>query len=122
MPFLDGGDIEATKKNAEANVASLQPWVAKGYDIVVPGPTCSYMLKREYPWLLNSEKAKVVAAKTFDICEYLMSLHSEGKLDTRFAAAWARSLIRYRHGERRMGLSLATSWRIPGTSVQVLAP
>lgn len=85
MPFLDGGDIPATKRNAEANVASLQPWVAKGYDIVVPGPTCSYMLKREYPWLLNSESAKVVAAKTFDICEYLMGLHGEGKLDTRFA-------------------------------------
>jgi len=85
MPFLDGGDIDATKKNAEANVASLQPWVTKGYDIVVPGPTCSYMLKREYPWLSNSESAKAVAAKTFDICEYLMSLHSEGKLDTRFA-------------------------------------
>ena len=84
MPFLDGGDIDATKKNAEANVASLQPWVAKGYDIVVPGPTCSYMLKQEYPWLLKSESAKAVAGKTFDICEYLMSLHSEGKLDTRF--------------------------------------
>jgi Fe-S oxidoreductase len=84
MPFLDGGDIGATKKNAQANVAYLQPWVEKGYDIVVPGPTCSYMLKQEYPWLLKSESAKAVAGKTFDICEYFMSLHSEGKLDTRF--------------------------------------
>jgi glycerol-3-phosphate dehydrogenase subunit C len=87
MPFLDGGDIDATKKNAQANVTSLQPWVEKGYDIVVPGPTCSYMLKREYPWLLKSENAKAVAAKTFDICEYLMSLHGEGKLDTGFTRA-----------------------------------
>jgi Fe-S oxidoreductase len=84
MPFLDGGDVEATKNNAKANVDSLHAWVAKGYDIVVPGPTCSYMLKQEYPWLLKSDAAKAVGAKTFDICEYLMTLHGEGKLDTRF--------------------------------------
>jgi Fe-S oxidoreductase len=84
MPFLDGGDVEATKNNAKANVDSLHVWVAKGYDIVVPGPTCSYMLKQEYPWLLKSDAAKAVGASTFDICEYLMALHSEGKLDIRF--------------------------------------
>ncbi len=84
MPFLDGGDIERTKNNAKANVDSLHAWTAKGYDVVVPGPTCSYVLKQEYPWLLKSDAAQAVAAKTFDICEYLMSLHSEGKLDTRF--------------------------------------
>ena len=84
MPFLDGGDIERTKSNAKANVDSLHAWTAKGYDVVVPGPTCSYVLKQEYPWLLKSDAAQAVAAKTFDICEYLMSLHSEDKLDTRF--------------------------------------
>jgi Fe-S oxidoreductase len=84
MPFIDGGDIEATKRNARTNVDSLFPWVARGYEVVVPGPTCSYMLKHEYPWLLKSEAAKGVAAKTFDVCEYLMALHGEGKLDTRF--------------------------------------
>jgi Fe-S oxidoreductase len=84
MPFVDGGDIEAAKQNACLNVDSLYPWVSKGYEEVVPGPTCSYMLKQEYPWLLKSEAANAVAAKTFDVCEYLMALHSQGKLDTRF--------------------------------------
>jgi len=85
MPCLDGGDIDGAKKNAAANVAALNAWVARGYDIVVPGPTCSYMLKQEYPWLLGSEAAREVALRTYDICEYLMRLHGEGKLDTRFA-------------------------------------
>jgi Fe-S oxidoreductase len=85
MPFLDGGDITATQINAQANVDSLHAWIGNGYDIVVPGPTCSYMLKREYPWLVNSEAAKAVAARTFDICEYLMALYNQGQLDTRFA-------------------------------------
>lgn len=90
MPFLDGGDIEATQKNARLNVASLYALVKKGYDVVVPGPTCSYMLKREYPLLLSDEPAQKVAARTFDICEYLMGLHSEGRLDTRFVRGAGR--------------------------------
>jgi glycerol-3-phosphate dehydrogenase subunit C len=84
MPFLDGGDLEATKANAQANVDSLYPLVQSGYDVVVPAPTCSYMLKREYPALLQSDHAQKVAEKTFDICEYLMALHAVGKLDTNF--------------------------------------
>jgi Fe-S oxidoreductase len=84
MPFLDGGDIESTKNSAKANIDSLYALVKEGYDVVVPGPTCSYMLKREYPMLLKGDEINKVAARTFDICEYLMTLHSEGKLDTRF--------------------------------------
>lgn len=123
MPFLDGGDIQATKDNAEANVASLQPWVAKGYDIVVPGPTCSYVLKREYPWLLNSESAKAVAAKTFDICEYLMSLHGEGKLDTRFTRGAGKIAYQIPCHLRAQNIGFKSRdlmQLIPETSVQVL--
>jgi len=90
MPFLDGGDVEATRKNARANVDSLHPLVKSGYDIVVPGPTCSYMLKQEYPHLLNDSAAREVAARTYDICQYLMMMHSQGKLDTRFVKGAGR--------------------------------
>ncbi len=90
MPFLDGGDLESTKKNAQANVASLHALVKEGHDIVVPGPTCSYMLKREYPALIKGEAVQEVAARTFDICEYLMALHAEGKLDTKFVRGVGR--------------------------------
>ncbi|HEY2989947.1 MAG TPA: anaerobic glycerol-3-phosphate dehydrogenase subunit C [Candidatus Binatia bacterium] len=85
MPFLDGGDIDAARNNARANVESLHALVKRGFDIVVPGPTCSYMLKHEYPVLLDTEATREVAERTFDICEYLMMLHGQGKLDTRFA-------------------------------------
>ena len=122
MPFLDSGDIKATRDNAAANVASLQPWAAQGYDIVVPGPTCSYMLKHEYPWLLKSENSKAVAARTFDICEYLMLLHGEGKLDTRFARGAGK--IAYQAPCHLRAQNIGFKSRdlmqlIPGTSVQV---
>jgi glycerol-3-phosphate dehydrogenase subunit C len=50
----------------------------------VPGPTCSYMLKQEYPWLDGSDDAKLVARNTRDLFEYLAELHAGGKLDTSF--------------------------------------
>lgn len=90
MPFLDGGDLEAAKKSARANVASLHALVREGYDVVVPGPTCSYVIKKEYPLLLPGQESNAVAEKTFDISEYLMKLHGEGKLDTGFVRGAGR--------------------------------
>jgi Fe-S oxidoreductase len=90
MPFLDGGDIEGATNNARLNVDAFYPLVEKGYDIVVPGPTCSYMLKQEYPVLLKDDRARKISERTFDVSEYLMLLHSEGKLDTEFAASAGR--------------------------------
>ncbi|HKY33805.1 MAG TPA: anaerobic glycerol-3-phosphate dehydrogenase subunit C [Candidatus Polarisedimenticolia bacterium] len=84
MPLLDGGDLEAATDLARRNVASLSRAVREGRDIVVPGPTCSYTLKQEYPHMLGTEEARQVASRTYDVCEYLMLRHKEGKLDTRF--------------------------------------
>ncbi|MCZ6624706.1 MAG: heterodisulfide reductase-related iron-sulfur binding cluster [Deltaproteobacteria bacterium] len=90
MPFLDGGDIEAAKNSARANVESLIALIEGSHDVVVPGPTFSYMLKREYPILLDGSAVQRVVARTFDICEYLMALHSQGKLDTHFVRGVGR--------------------------------
>ena len=51
MPSFDLGDTSAMVKAATANLTSLQPWLDQGYDVVVPVPSCSLMLKREYPTL-----------------------------------------------------------------------
>jgi Fe-S oxidoreductase len=84
MPYLDGGDFENAKQNMKFNLKSLRRYVDNGYTIVVAQPTCGYVLKKEYPWLDGSADAKVVAAATKDLMEYLSDLRSEGKLDTRF--------------------------------------
>ena len=86
MPFLDGGDLDSALRAARDNVSSLHKAVSEGRDIVVCGPTCSYTLKHEYPHMLDTAAAAEVAAHTFDICEYLMRRHKEGKLDTNFTA------------------------------------
>ncbi len=84
MPYLDGGAVEEARALIRENVRSLAAAVGEGREIVVPGPTCSYMLKQEYPWLDGSEDARLVAGRTRDLFEYLMRLHDEGKLDTNF--------------------------------------
>lgn len=72
MPNMDGGDLGRAIDKAKANVAALAPLVARGMPVVVPGPTCSYVLRKEYPELLpDSADAKAVAAATMDLMEYL---------------------------------------------------
>lgn len=84
MPSFDIGDTHAIQLAAQANVASLHSWVVKGYDVVVPTASCSLMLKREYPELNRDEQTKKVAERTFDVCEYLMTMKKDGQLATDF--------------------------------------
>ncbi|MGH9759815.1 MAG: heterodisulfide reductase-related iron-sulfur binding cluster, partial [Blastocatellia bacterium] len=84
MPYLDGGDIESTIESAAFNVKHLADAIRGGADVVVPGPTCSYMLKQEYPLLLGTDDAKLVSERTFDLCEYLVKKAKEGKLKRDF--------------------------------------
>jgi glycerol-3-phosphate dehydrogenase subunit C len=84
MPNLDGGDIDAAKAKAKRNVAALLPYVENGQPIVVPGPTCSYTIKKEWPELLGTPDAKKVAASTFEIMEFMERLRREKTLDKEF--------------------------------------
>jgi Fe-S oxidoreductase len=85
MPYLDGGDMAAAAENARKNIAALAPLVEQGAEIVVPQPTCSYVLKKEYPMLAPGDGAEKVAGATRDLFEYLMARHREGTLATDFA-------------------------------------
>jgi Fe-S oxidoreductase len=87
MPYLDGGDIAAAVRNAERNVAALLPAVEQGAKVVVPQPTCSYVLKKEYPMLVPGAAAETVAAAVVDTCEYLVSRQRAGTFDRTFDGA-----------------------------------
>jgi glycerol-3-phosphate dehydrogenase subunit C len=85
MGYLDGGDIGSARANARRNVEALLPLVEDGADVVVTQPTCSYVLKKEYPLLLPGEATEKVAARTLDTFEFLAKRHKEGRLSTDFA-------------------------------------
>ncbi len=84
MPYLDGGDVAAAARNAERNIAAFLPLVEAGAEIVVPQPTCSYVLKKEYPLLAPGAGAQAIADRTRDVFEYLAGRHREGTLATDF--------------------------------------
>ena len=90
MPALDGGDVAGARDRARRNLAALKRAVDDECDVVVPGPTCSYMLKKEYPRLVPGPDTDAVAARTFDLCEFLMRQHKAGKLDTGFVGGAGR--------------------------------
>lgn len=71
MPNMDGGDTQAAISKAKQNVATLYAFVQRGIPIVVPGPTCGYVLKKEYPELVGTDEARAVAKNTFDLMEFL---------------------------------------------------
>ena len=85
MPNMDTGDLQGATEKARYNVASLAALVKQGRQVVVPGPSCSMQIRKEYPELLGSEDAALVAANTFDLMEYLWKLWRENKLPREFA-------------------------------------
>ncbi|MFO0663091.1 MAG: heterodisulfide reductase-related iron-sulfur binding cluster [Polyangiaceae bacterium] len=84
IPNLDGGDIDAARAKARTNVKSLLAAVEQGHKIVVPNPSCSYTIRKEYPELLDTADARKVAENTFDLMEFLDGLRKQKKLDKSF--------------------------------------
>jgi glycerol-3-phosphate dehydrogenase subunit C len=85
MPNLDGGDVEAATNKMAENVAVLEPFVARGLPVLVPGPTCGYTMKKEWPVYVASAAARAVAGATVDLMGFFDKLRQEKKLDTAFA-------------------------------------
>jgi Fe-S oxidoreductase len=84
MPSFDVDDTEAMVKAAKANLRFLKPWTEQGYDVVIPVPSCSLMLNREYPVFVAGDEIAQLSKPALDICEYLMGLKRAGTLSTDF--------------------------------------
>ena len=94
MPFLDAGALEPARRKVRANVQTLREAVRQGHDIVVASPSCSLLIKQEYPQLQPGEDARLVAERTFDCSEYLWKFREEGKLKTDFHNQRFRARVR----------------------------
>jgi glycerol-3-phosphate dehydrogenase subunit C len=124
MPYLDGGDVASATANARRNLSALAPAVAAGATVVVPQPTCSYVLKHEYPLLAPGPEADAVAGATRDVFEYLAARKLEGTLDTDFPGR-APGRVAYQVPCHLRAQNMGTKTRdvlqlVPGTSVRVI--
>lgn len=84
LAALVQGDVETAREIAAANVRTFAPLVREGYRIIVSEPSAAIALTQEYPRLLNSPDADLVAANTTEITAFLWSLHQAGRLRTDF--------------------------------------
>jgi glycerol-3-phosphate dehydrogenase subunit C len=90
MPALEAGDFEMTKKLATSNVEALLPQVESGRKIVVINPTCSFMLRQEYPEIVGTEAARKISAATMDLSEFLFARKQQGHFNRDFKSSPGR--------------------------------
>jgi Fe-S oxidoreductase len=87
MPAWEHGDLESLRRQAHENLKILLPFVETGTKVLVINPTCSMMMRREYPELLEGgdrEGARRLAEAVMDPGEYLWSIRDEGRFSAEF--------------------------------------
>jgi glycerol-3-phosphate dehydrogenase subunit C len=86
LPLMNNGIYGAARGRAATNIDVLADYARRGYRIVGTSTSCTHTLKAEYREMLDvdDEAAQAVAQATWDICEFLVSLHDDGRLDTGF--------------------------------------
>lgn len=119
VPQLNYGDIPSFFRHAEANVRSL---AEADCDIVTACTSCALTIKRDYPRMLKSQEAKAVAARTYDIMEYLVMLNADGVLNAVFRSVNLNLAYHAPCHLKALGLELITDRLkllrlIPGISV-----
>jgi glycerol-3-phosphate dehydrogenase subunit C len=87
LPFISNGLYTQAREKARRNLATLASYARAGYRIVGTSTSCTHALKAEYREMLDltDPDATVVADATWDVCELLVDLHDDGRLDTGFA-------------------------------------
>jgi glycerol-3-phosphate dehydrogenase subunit C len=86
LPKISNGLYESARGNAATNLAVFADYARRGYRIVGTSTSCTHTLKSEYREMLDVDDAdaRAVADATWDICELLLDLHDDGRLDTGF--------------------------------------
>lgn len=83
MPQLENGDLDRVAASARRIAADLRPWVDKGYDVISLVPSCSLMMKFEWPLIeTDDDNVKALSQATFDASEYVVAIaRKEGLAD-----------------------------------------
>lgn len=86
LPMQSNGEFGAARAYAMGNVRKLAPYVKENYAIVGTSTSCTLSLKHDYRRIqgLDGDDVQLVAENTYDIFEFLLMLHREGQLNTRF--------------------------------------
>ncbi len=81
---ISAGAQDMVMDDIHHNLRLLKEYTKKNIPILFSEPSCALAVKIEYPRIIESEDARMVAANCLDIHQYLMSLHNQGELKTDF--------------------------------------
>jgi Fe-S oxidoreductase len=93
MPAWEKGDLSELQRRASINLGLLEPFVDRGAKVLAINPTCSMMLRQEYPSLVVADerpRAVKVAAAVRDPSEFLWSLRKEARFNEAFGEVPAK--------------------------------
>ena len=80
MSMITIGAVDVAKKIAKYNVALLAERVRQGFHVICSEPATATCLTHEYPNMLGSEDACLVAENTMEIGTYLWKMHQAGEM------------------------------------------
>jgi Fe-S oxidoreductase len=125
-PWLHAGDVDNFRTAATKNLSVLATAVREGRDVVVPQPTCGFILKHDYVDYVGGPDAELVAANTYDAAEYLVKLHKAEatSLDTEFPGPVPEAITYHAPCHLRaqnMGLRSRDLMKLTGTKITVVA-
>ena len=84
LPLISNGFFTLAARMGEKNLKVLQKTVEDGVEVVFSSPSCGMALSQEYKEILNLPGASAVAEHLYEISQFLLQLHEEGKLKTDF--------------------------------------
>jgi glycerol-3-phosphate dehydrogenase subunit C len=87
MPAWEQGNLEQVRKQARHNLDILMPYVESGSKVLAINPTCSMMMSREYPELLEGadrERARKLAAAVQNPTDFLWDIRKEERFNKDF--------------------------------------
>jgi Fe-S oxidoreductase len=87
MPAWERGDLNSLRKQASENMRILLPFVENGARVIAINPTCSMMMRREHPTLVDPAHrvaADKISAAVTDPSEFLWSIRNEPRFNTDF--------------------------------------
>jgi Fe-S oxidoreductase len=98
MPAWEHGDLASLRAQARRDLDLLIPYVEQGAKVLVVNPTCSMMMRREWPHLLEGAdraRAERLAAAVMDVGEFVWSIRDEARFNTDFRSAPPGGAIAY---------------------------
>jgi len=90
MPAWEHGDLDTLRENAHHNLNELLPLVEKGAKVLALNPTCSMMMRQEWPELLEGEdrkRAEKLAGAMMETTEFLWGIRKEERFNKDFQSS-----------------------------------